>query len=188
MPLKRFSLSCPPPPPIYNLLPTVLFCNQNLGNQNVSWTFGGRGCCPGRFFLTNKHRLLTAHKACNNPYITSSLSSCHPTLRLRSHDAVMIWKRNRIITERPPVHTMPEWKPSEDGTKWKRNSYRCEMKTELHPASCEHSSIRNRIMTVPGQWCRFQVILASCERALKVGQGNRLTAEELSRKTFNLKL
>ena len=50
-------------------------------------------------------------------------------LRLRSHDAVMIWKRNKIITERPPVHTMPAWRPSEDGTKWKRNSYRYEMKT-----------------------------------------------------------
>ena len=78
-----------------------------------------------------------------------------------------IWKRNKIITERPPVHTMPAWKPSEDGTKWKRNSYRYQMKTELYPASCEHLSIRNRIMTVPGQWCRFQVIPASCERGLK---------------------
>ena len=31
----------------------------------------------------------------------------------------------------------------------------------------EHLSIRNRIMTVPGQWCRFQIIPASCERGLK---------------------
>ena len=42
------------------------------------------------------------------------------------------------------------------------------MKTELYPASCEHLSIRNRIMTVPGQWCRFQVIPASCERGLNM--------------------
>ena len=66
---------------------TNRFCNQNLGNQNVPWTFGGRGFCPGRFFVTNKHR-----KTCNNPYITSSLiplgksshriiSSCHPLLK-----------------------------------------------------------------------------------------------------------
>ena len=62
---------------------------------------------------------------------------------------------------------MPAWKPSEDGTKWKWNSCRYEMKTELYPASCEHLSIRNRIITVPGQWCRFQLIPASCERGLK---------------------
>ena len=42
------------------------------------------------------------------------------------------------------------------------------MKTELYPASCEHLSIRNRIITVPGQWCRFQVIPASCERGLSL--------------------
>ena len=98
-------------------------------------------------------------------------------LRLRSHDAVMIWKRNKIITERSPVHTMPVWNHlktvrNENGTligvKWKRNSYWCEMKTELYPASCEHLSIRNGIMTVPGQWCRFQVIPASCERGLNI--------------------
>ena len=88
--------------------------------------------------------------------------------RLRSHDAVMIWKRNKIITERPPIHTMPAWKSSEDGTKWKRNSCRYEMKTELYPASFEHLSIRNRIITVPGQWCRFQLIPASCERGLNL--------------------
>ena len=56
---KNFLCHAPPPPP-YNFLPTVLFCNQNLGNQNVSWTFGGRGFCPGRFFVTNKHRLLSS--------------------------------------------------------------------------------------------------------------------------------
>ena len=60
------------------------------------------------------------------------------------------------------------WKPSEYGMKWERNSCRYEMKTELYPASCEHLSICNRIMTVPGQWCDFQVIPASCERGLRI--------------------
>ena len=30
-------------------------------------------------------------------------------------------------------------------------------------ASCEHFSIRNKIMPVPGQWCHCQIIPASCE-------------------------
>ena len=42
------------------------------------------------------------------------------------------------------------------------------MKTELYPASCEHLSIRNRIVTVPSQWCCFQLIPASCERGLRL--------------------
>ena len=87
------------------------------------------------------------------------------------------------------VHRMPLW--FENGTKSLRKGLlftRCqhenhlktvrneigtligmkiEMKTELYPASCEHLSIRNRIMTVPGQWCRFKVIPASCERGLR---------------------
>ena len=53
------------------------------------------------------------------------------------------------------------------------------MKTELYPASCEHLSIRNRIMTVPDQWCRFQVIPASCERGLSVALMIGVTAYEL---------
>ena len=36
------------------------------------------------------------------------------------------------------------------------------------PASCEHLSTRNRIMPVPGQWCRFQIISALCELGLEV--------------------
>ena len=52
---------------------------------------------------------------------------------------------------------------------------RYEMKTELLSVWNENGTlsgivwtltIRNRIMTVPGQWCRFQVIPASCERGL----------------------
>ena len=34
------------------------------------------------------------------------------------------------------------------------------------PTSCERFSTRNRIMPVPGQWCRSQIIPASCERGL----------------------
>ena len=37
------------------------------------------------------------------------------------------------------------------------------------PASCERLSICNRIMQVPGHWCRFQIILASsCEQGLNI--------------------
>ena len=41
--------------------------------------------------------------------------------------------------------------------------------------SCERLSIRNRIMPLPGQWCRFQTIPASCEQSLKV---NSIQARE----------
>ena len=41
------------------------------------------------------------------------------------------------------------------------------------PASCERFSIRYRIMPVPGQWCRFQIILASCERGLSLPRNKR---------------
>ena len=33
-------------------------------------------------------------------------------------------------------------------------------------ASCERFPIRNRIIPVPGQWCRFQIIPESCERGI----------------------
>ena len=108
------------------------------------------------------------------PYCTPSACTRHPQsvlwacLRLRSHDDVMIWKRNKIITKgllftRCRHENLLKTVRNENGTLIGN-----EMKTELYPASCEHLSIRNRIMTVPSQWCRFQVIPASCERGLSL--------------------
>ena len=50
----------------------------------------------------------------------------------------MIWKRNKIVTDRPPVHTIPAWKSLENGMKWKRNACRYGTNTEPFLSSCEH--------------------------------------------------
>ena len=63
---------------------------------------------------------------------------CVLSIKPRSHDAGMIWKRNKIITDRSPVHMMPAWKLLENGMEWKRNACRYEMKTEPFLSSCKH--------------------------------------------------
>ena len=59
-------------------------------------------------------------------------------MKARSHNAGMIWKRNKVITDRPPVHTMPAWKSLENGMEWKRDACRYEAKTEPFLSSCEY--------------------------------------------------
>ena len=43
----------------------------------------------------------------------------------------MIWERNKIITDRPPVHTVTALKSFENGAKLKLNAFQFETKTSL---------------------------------------------------------
>ena len=109
----------------------------------------------------HENRLKTSFKWKRNAYLHETktepfLSPCQHPMPVGFHDSAT----SRLITQRNKAGTIWCYQLSTKKGAVKRICF--------IPASCERFSVRNRILPVPGQWCRFQIIPASCERGLNM--------------------